>query len=156
MPTKPTLQNKRRNTSTRIEVQVLSRARSLPSAAQMRRWAQHALRQAAHITVRLVGPTEARRLNQQFRQRDYSPNVLTFVYQTGTEGDIILCPQIIGREARVQGKTLDAHYAHLVVHAVLHLRGFTHHRPDAAARMERAEIRLLRELGYANPYVIRT
>ena len=94
--------------------------------------------------------------SQQFRQRDYCPNVLTFVYQTGTEGDIILCPQIIAREARVQGKTLDAHYAHLVVHAVLHLRGFTHHRPDAAARMERAEIRLLRELGYANPYVIRT
>lgn len=156
MPTKPTLQNKRRNTSTRIAVQVLSRARSLPSAVRLRRWAQHALSQAARITVRLVGPTEARRLNHQFRQRDYPPNVLTFVYQTGTEGDIILCPQIIAREARAQGKTLDAHYAHLVVHAVLHLRGFTHHRQDAAARMERAEIRLLRELGYANPYVIRT
>ena len=72
---------------------------------------------------------------------------------TQLRGDIVLCPTVVAREARAQGKPLSAHYAHLTVHAVLHLRGYDHARPADAARMERAEIRVLRRLGLPNPYL---
>jgi probable rRNA maturation factor len=101
-----------------------------------------------------VGAAEARGLNRAFRGKDYATNVLTFAYEQGL-GDIVLCPAVIGREAREQGKTLESHYAHLTVHAVLHLRGFDHERARDAERMERTEIRILKQLGHPNPYVFR-
>ena len=94
---------------------------------------------------------EARRLNSKFRRRNYPTNVLSFSYGQGG-GDIVLCHPVIAREAREQGKTLRAHYAHLVVHGVLHLRGHNHRRRADAARMEKAEIRILRRLGFGDPY----
>jgi len=152
MPTKST----RRSTSrieAKVRVQDASRSRRVPAAARFRTWVRIAAFGPTEVTVRLVGTAEARRLNLAFRGKDYATNVLTFAYDAGS-GDIVLCPAVIGREAREQGKPLAAHYAHLTVHAMLHLRGHDHARAEDAARMERAEIRILKRLGIANPYVI--
>ena len=101
--------------------------------------------------MRIVGEGEGRRLNSKFRRKNKATNVLSFPYGNG-RGDVVLCHPVIAREARAQGKSLAAHYAHLVVHGVLHLRGYDHMKKRDAARMERAEIRILRRLGFANPY----
>lgn len=127
----------------------------MPRSARLRQWASAAAAGPADFTLRIVGGAEGRRLNRDYRGRDYSTNVLTFGYRRSPPcGDIVLCKPVIEREARRQGKALAAHYAHLVVHGVLHLRGFDHERPADAARMERAERRILRGLGYGDPYVV--
>jgi probable rRNA maturation factor len=123
-----------------------------PSAALLRRYAREASR--ADIALRVVGRAEGRRLNKHFRKKNCPTNVLSFPYGNGS-GDIVLCHPVIAREAREQGKTLRAHYAHLVVHGALHLRGHGHLRKSDAARMERVEIRLLRRLGFADPYTVK-
>jgi probable rRNA maturation factor len=123
-----------------------------PSPALLRRFAREVSR--ADITLRVVGRAEGRKLNKRFRRKDYATNVLSFPYGGGG-GDIVLCHPVIAKEAREQGKTLRAHYAHLVVHGVLHLCGYDHLRRTDAARMERAEIRLLRRLGYGDPYTVK-
>jgi probable rRNA maturation factor len=117
--------------------------RGLPGIASFRRWAAG----FPGITLRIVGAPEGRRLNRTYRKRNYATNVLTF-----STGDIVLCHPVIRKEARQQGKTLHAHYAHLVVHGALHLQGHDHARKADAARMERKEVRMLRRLGFANPY----
>ena len=116
------------------------------------------------LTVRFVGAREGRALNRRFRQRDYPTNVLTFISPAiesarGSKGksvplagDIVLCAPVVMREARAQGKALAAHYAHLVVHGVLHLQGYDHDQPRDAERMETRERTILQELGYADPY----
>jgi probable rRNA maturation factor len=121
-----------------------------PSAATLRRFAREVTRAA--IALRVVGAAEAKLLNRTFRNKTYPTNVLSFSYGGGS-GDIVLCHPVIAKEAREQGKTLLAHYAHLVVHGILHLRGHDHLRKSDAARMERAEIRVLRRLGFGDPYV---
>jgi probable rRNA maturation factor len=113
----------------------------------LRRWAELAARSPVHL--RIVGEPEGRRLNHQFRKGRHATNVLTF--QTG---DIVLCHPVIAREARAQGKTIAAHYAHLVVHGVLHLRGYEHENKRDAQLMEAREIALLRRIGIANPYTV--
>jgi len=123
-----------------------------PSPALLRRYAREASR--ANITLRIVGRAESRRLNRHFRNKDYPTNVLSFPYGRGS-GDIVLCHPVIAKEAREQGKALRAHYAHLVVHGILHLRGHDHLRKADAARMERREIRVLRRLGFENPYALK-
>ncbi|MFY9316044.1 MAG: rRNA maturation RNase YbeY [Burkholderiales bacterium] len=122
-----------------------------PAAALLRRFARAAMPARAEIALRVVGTPEGKRLNGKYRARNYATNVLSFPYRRGS-GDIVLCHPVIAREARAQGKSLRAHYAHLVVHGVLHLRGHDHVRKRAAARMERAEVRILRRLGFADPY----
>ena len=117
--------------------------RGLPGIASFRRWAAG----FPGITLRIVGVAEGRRLNRTYRKRNYATNVLTF-----STGDIVLCHPVIRKEAKQQGKTLHAHYAHLVVHGALHLRGHDHAGKADAARMERKEVRVLRRLGFANPY----
>jgi probable rRNA maturation factor len=97
-----------------------------------------------------VGAREGRGLNRRFRNRDRATNVLTFA-----TGDIVLCHPVIRREARAQGKSVAAHYAHLVVHGCLHLRGYDHEKKGDAARMEAREIRILRRGGIRNPYAPR-
>jgi len=106
------------------------------------------------VTIRVVGGVEGRALNRRYRGRDRATNVLTFVYDEGVSlaGDIVLCAPVIAREARARRRTLEAHYAHLVIHGMLHLQGYDHERDDDAARMERREITLLRRLGYGDPY----
>jgi len=120
-----------------------------PPATLLRRYARETSR--ADITLRIVGRTESQKLNKRFRKKNYATNVLSFPYGGGS-GDVVLCHPVIAREAREQGKSLRAHYAHLVVHGILHLRGHDHLRRSAAARMEKAEIRILRRLGFSDPY----
>ena len=125
-----------------------------PERAQVRKWARAALADNARITVRITGRTEARHLNRDFRGRDYATNVLTFVMKERPpyEGDLVLCAPVIAREARRQRKSLPAHYAHLVVHGVLHLQGYDHERAADAKVMEHLESRIVTRLGYPDPY----
>ncbi len=123
----------------------------MPAPAALARWAR-AASPTQPLTVRIVGAREGRALNRRFRRRDRATNVLAFAY--GSEGDIVLCHPVVAREARKQGKTVRAHYAHLVVHGVLHLRGHLHDDKRGAHRMEAREIRILRRLGFADPYTV--
>jgi probable rRNA maturation factor len=141
-----------RRSEVRVNVQDASRARGTPAPARFRKWVRAAAAGESEVTVRLVGKTEAKRLNLAYRGKDYATNVLSFEYEPGS-GDIVLCPAVIAREALEQGKSLERHYAHLTVHGVLHLRGYDHERTADASRMERAEIRILKGLGHPNPYV---
>ena len=124
--------------------------RGLPNASALRRWAR-AASPGGEVTLRIVGRREGQLLNR-FRKRDYASNVLSFSHDHG--GDIVLCHPVITREAREQGKSLRAHYAHLVVHGVLHLRGHRHHDKASARTMEAREIRILRRIGFADPYTV--
>lgn len=137
-----------------LAVQYAVGARSLPSRAQLRRWARAALERDARITVRIVGRAEGTALNRQFRGKDYATNVLTFVFRDVPpyEGDLALCAPVVSKEAREQGKSLAAHYAHLVVHGVLHLQGYDHENDKDAREMESRETRIMTRLGYPNPY----
>ena len=137
-----------------FSVQIASSAAGIPSARKLRLWARQALRGSARVTVRVVGSREGRVLNHRYRGRDYATNVLTFTYRDDARlcGDIALCAPVIGREARDQGKTLEAHYAHLLVHGLLHLQGHDHRRKQDAERMEALEISILKRLGYSDPY----
>jgi len=127
----------------------------VPTSAQVRRWARAALKGSAEITVRIVGAAEARILNRRYRGRDYAANVLSFPYALRrglVQGDIVLCAPVIAREALVQGKAVEAHLAHLTVHALLHLQGYDHLGRRDATRMETMEKKLLAKLGYPDPY----
>ena len=137
-----------------LSVQYAVQATDLPSRATIRRWARAALERDARVTVRIVGGTEGRSLNRRYRGRDYATNVLTFVLrqQPALEGDLALCAPVIAREARAQCKERAAHYAHLVVHGVLHLQGYDHERRRDALAMERRESQIVTGLGYPDPY----
>ena len=118
-------------------------------------WMESALKHPAQIGVRIVGEDEARALNLQYRQRDYATNVLTFDYahDQWVEADLVLCGPVVAREAITQGKTLEAHYAHLLVHGTLHAQGYDHETSERdALEMEALEILLLASLGFRNPY----
>jgi probable rRNA maturation factor len=138
----------------RSNVVVQRAVRAGPAAALLRKFALAASVPGAQVTLRVVGTAEGRLLNRSFRKRDYATNVLSFSYARG-HGDVVLCHPVISKEAREQRKTIAAHYAHLVVHGMLHLRGHDHLRKSDAARMERTEIRVLRLLGFGNPYTVK-
>ena len=121
------------------------------SRSRLRRLVAAALESDCQITLRFVGAAEGRRLNATYRGRDYATNVLTFPYGSGA-ADIVLCVPVIRREAREQGKLLDQHTAHLVIHGVLHAQGHDHEDPVAAARMEAIETALLARFRIADPY----
>ena len=141
-----------------LSIQYAVAARGLPARALLRRWVRAALlprTRRAVITLRFVGPAEGRELNWRYRSRRHATNVLSFVYddERGTcGGDIVLCAQVLRREAAAQGKPVTAHCAHLVVHGMLHLQGADHGNPDDAARMEARESAILARLGFPDPY----
>jgi probable rRNA maturation factor len=138
-----------------LNVQYGTRAKAVPSPQHFREWIAAAATADARITVRLVGLDEGRTLNREYRGKDYATNVLTFVLEEGPplrEGDLALCAPVVSREARAQGKTLLAHYAHLTVHGVLHLEGHEHETEPEATQMERRETRILKRLGFPDPY----
>lgn len=126
----------------------------LPSRGTMRRWVAATLRRRAHVTLRFVDSTEGRRLNQRFRMRDYATNVLTFAYpeMRPLQGDIVVCVPVAKREATERGITLLRHCAHLVVHGALHMQGYDHESDDDAEKMENLETRIMKTLGYPDPY----
>ena len=133
-------------------IQRRSRAAHVPSDSLLRRWARAALQRRAEVTLRIVAAAEARRLNREFRGKDHATNVLTFVYdEAPLAGDIVICAPVVAREAREQGKATAAHWAHLLVHGLLHLQGHDHEREDEAARMERREKRIVAGLGFPDP-----
>jgi len=135
-------------------VQRIVDADGVPANATLRRYARAACERDARVTLRIVDGREGRALNRRYRGRDRATNVLTFVYDDGASlaGDIVLCAPVVAKEARAQRKSLAAHYAHLVIHGMLHLQGYDHERDDDAARMEALEAALLRALGYGDPY----
>jgi probable rRNA maturation factor len=137
-------------------VQRATRARGVPNARRLRAWALAACPRRADVTLRVVGEREGRRLNRGFRNRATPTNVLSFGYERAPvlRGDIVLCHPVVLREARAQGKNVAAHYAHLIIHGLLHLRGFGHARRTAATRMEAMERRILRGLGFADPFLL--
>jgi probable rRNA maturation factor len=151
-----------------LSVQYAASAPQLPRW-RLRRWVGRALEGAsddglaafgaAQISIRLVGLTEGRRLNREFRGRDYATNVLTFEYGVGPDavarGDIVVCLPVLVREAREQRKTLLDHAAHLTLHGTLHALGYDHIKARDARRMETLETRLLAGLRIADPYAPR-
>ena len=137
-----------------LRLQVAARAPDLPARATLHRWVKRALESDAEITLRFVGAAEGRRLNRDYRGRDYATNVLTFNYHdpSQVEADIVLCLPVLRREARAATLSLRAHLAHLVIHGVLHAQGYDHQRPREAGRMQRRETELLAGLRIADPY----
>ena len=119
------------------------------------RWIRQALDCEGEITVRVVGAEEGRELNRSYRAKDYATNVLTFDYSDApvVVADLVLCAEVVEREAAEQGKDLQAHYAHLLVHGTLHAQGWDHEDPVEAEAMEARETALLRDLGFADPYL---
>ena len=146
-------------TTSKITIQRISQLANIPTNRALRKWILAALdtvQKPAELTLRIVNAAEARELNLSFRGKDYATNVLTFVYGEPhgktLEGDIVLCAQVVNREAREQGKPLSAHYAHLAVHGVLHLAGFDHEVAKEAKMMEAREAEIVMGLGFLHPY----
>ncbi len=146
----------------------------LPGQHQVQRWAESAARlaggAAGEITIRIVDEAESQSLNHDYRGKDYPTNVLSFPFELpegmpeemraelgeGIIGDIAICAPVVEREAKDQDKSVEAHWAHMVIHGVLHLLGHDHVEDAGAEIMEALEIRALAELGYANPYFTET
>ncbi len=120
------------------------------------RWARAALAGGGEITIRLVDADEGRTLNNDYRGKDYATNVLSFPYDSEpvVTGDLVICPAVVAKEAAEQGKPLDAHYAHLTVHGMLHLQGRDHDNDEDAEAMENEEKEILAALGYPDPYAV--
>jgi probable rRNA maturation factor len=132
-----------------------ARHQGLLNTRNVSRWVSFALAAPAELSVRIVGEDEGRALNAQYRHKDYATNVLTFDYarQPVVMADLVLCGPVVEREAREQGKPLQAHYAHLLVHGTLHAQGYDHETNERdALAMEALEILLLGGLGFPNPY----
>ncbi len=133
--------------------------RAAPNRAQCRRWVKAAVALSPvsdwQLTLRFVDRREARALNRAFRARDYATNVLTFEYGSANmvHADIVICVPVIEREARQQKKDLGAHFAHMVVHGVLHAHGFDHETAREAGTMEALEGQILARFGISDPYL---
>jgi probable rRNA maturation factor len=118
------------------------------------RWMRHALQDDADITVRIVGREEGRALNRDYRHKDYATNVLTFDYTLDpvVSADLVLCAPVVAEEAKAQKKTLEAHYAHLLIHGTLHAQGWDHEDDEDAQVMELRETEIMTRLGFPKPY----
>jgi probable rRNA maturation factor len=155
-----------------VAVQLASSRRGVPHVRSLDKWANAAFAQRlrgrrageAALTIRVVGAAESRRLNRTWRGKDQPTNVLSFpadplpeqhraaVRELQPIGDLAICAPVVAREAREQGKPAQAHWAHMVVHGVLHLLGYDHENDRDAAVMEAREVRILAKFGYPNPY----
>lgn len=144
-----------------LDVQRASTAADLPGDAQLRTWARAALADVGGthaLTLRLVDAAESAELNQAYRHKAGPTNVLSFPFEAppGVSsrllGDLVICAEVVHREAQEQGKSLSAHWAHMVVHGVLHLRGYDHLTESQATDMETLETEIMARLGYPNPY----
>lgn len=155
-----------------MTVQIATSRRGVPHARTLSQWARSAFvpnraaREGKTLTIRIVGVAESRRLNRTWRGKDKPTNVLSFpsdpiprsvregaASEADPLGDLAICAPVVAREAREQGKSAQAHWAHMVVHGVLHLLGYDHENERDALQMESTEIRILEQFGYPNPYV---
>lgn len=148
--------NKRPAHKLSLTVQYASGAQIMPTRPQLRRWVKIALQRDVCMTLRIVDEAEGRELNKNYRGKDRATNVLTFVYDDAEplSGDVVICAPVVEQEAAAQHKDLLAHYAHLAIHAALHLQGYDHENDSAAAEMEALETALMLELHYPNPYQV--
>ncbi len=144
-----------------IDIQFAVNVDGTPEEEMFRQWALKALpkrKQNAELTIRVVDEAEMTALNRQYRGKDGTTNVLSFPFEpvsgmtTGLLGDIVICAPVVATESVAQNKPLDAHWAHMVIHGVLHLLGYDHLQDTGAHRMEAREAELMASLGYANPY----
>ena len=149
--------------SIEVDVQYATDLPDLPDQSQLKLWAATALkdlRENAELTIRIVDKDEGAQLNEQWRKSQGPTNVLSFSHEGEAEiapdllGDIVICAPVVAQESKEQNKDIDAHWAHMVIHGVLHLNGFDHIKPEDADRMESLEIKILKELNYNNPYLI--
>jgi probable rRNA maturation factor len=149
-----------------IEVQRVVSHSSIPTSTQLKSWAKAALAKEmlkAELTIRIVDKEEIQMLNSTYRHKNKPTNVLSFPFEMpdGVEmdapilGDIIICADVILEEAKEQDKTYAAHWAHMVVHGILHLQGYDHENDHDAEIMEAKEIKILKKLGFDNPYQVR-
>lgn len=148
----------------KVAVQYAARSERLPTRAQFRAWVRAALgrEHAGEVSVRVVAPEESKSLNGQYRRRDYATNVLAFpgdralleLDPDAPLGDIVICADVVEREAKDQHKSAEAHWAHMTVHGALHLAGFDHDDDADAAVMEGREREVLARLGFADPYAV--
>ena len=144
----------------RIDLQNDDGLGGIPSPAQFQSWVEAALQRDygdLEQTIRVVGSDESRALNHRYRSKDAATNVLAFPAEIALLdytclGDLVICAPLVATEAAAQEKSAEAHWAHLVVHGMLHLQGFDHEDEAAAAAMEAIESKILDSLGYANPY----
>jgi len=144
-----------------MDIQNVSGLKTLPTNESLIQWAELALdneHKDAEITLRVVDEKEGLELNKEWRNKDYATNVLSFPVGEPIEqvpnilGDIVVCAPIVELEAKQQGKSCEAHWAHLIIHGILHLQGYDHQSDDEADIMENKEINILKRIGYANPY----
>ena len=142
-----------------LGVQYACNQSGLPSRPQIRTWVRAALdvdgKRGGQITIRFVEPEEGQSLNSDYRGKDYATNVLSFPYEVEpvVAGDLVICAAVVEREAAEQEKTLEAHYAHLIVHGILHLQGYDHEiGENEALLMENKERTILAQLGFPDPY----
>jgi probable rRNA maturation factor len=145
-----------------LDLQDVSASGRVPTREDLARWAQAALagrRECAELSIRVVDEPEGAELNQRYRGRPGATNVLSFPFEPppgvpelALLGDLVICAPVVEREAEEQGKPLPAHWAHLVIHGMLHLLGYDHQDPAQAAEMEALETRILGGLGFPPPY----
>jgi len=159
-----------------LNLQFAVKKTARPRKSDLRRWVKSALLGDAIVTLRIVDEAEGRTLNREYRGKDYATNVLTFAYGAVADGqplhpqgarrfrkavkpptaplsgDIVICAPVVEREAAEQGGTLEAHYAHLTLHGMLHLQGYDHETDAEAVTMEAVESFIMRRLGYDDPY----
>jgi len=149
-----------------LDLQIVCEAQANPEPAHVDRWIREALAERdfdqAVVVVRIVDEAESEELNHAYRHKDSPTNVLSFPFEPppgipadeldGYLGDLVICAPVVAREAAEQGKTTDAHWAHLVIHGVLHLLGYDHQNDAEAAEMEGREREILARLGFPDPY----
>ncbi|MBI5627031.1 MAG: rRNA maturation RNase YbeY [Nitrosomonadales bacterium] len=137
-----------------LAVQYASDERHLPTRTQLRRWVRAALQRDASMTIRIVDEAEGLKLNKSYRGKSYATNVLTFVYDDAdaVTGDVVICAPVVGKEAAGQHKDLLSHYAHLAIHATLHLQGYDHENEADAEEMETLETAIMLKLHQPDPY----
>ena len=143
-----------------VDIQRIIEDETLPGDNDLIRWARAGWRQDhdSEVTVRLVDENESRQLTHQYRGKDKPTNVLSFPFEAPPgitvplAGDLVICAPVVAREAAEQNKTPEEHWAHMIIHGMLHLQGYDHIEDADAEVMEALEIRLLAELGYNNPY----
>lgn len=145
-----------------LSVQIDCAANNIPSEADLRTWANQAAHELSHdadLCIRIVEPEEIQALNKTYRHKDKPTNVLSFPFdmedielERAILGDLVICPAVLQQEAIEQSKSLEAHWAHMVVHGTLHLLGYDHEDEADATIMEQLEIDILNKMGYHNPY----
>ncbi|MFB3100324.1 MAG: rRNA maturation RNase YbeY [Gammaproteobacteria bacterium] len=145
-----------------VDIQYATNLPDLPDENQLKLWVETALedlKENAELTIRIVDEDEGTQLNERWRKSQGPTNVLSFTYEGESNiapdllGDIVICAPVIAREAKEQNKSTHSHWAHMVIHGVLHLTGFDHIDPEDAGRMENLEINILEKLNYKNPYL---